>query len=110
VETDTQLVAACEAHMREGSVPPDAFFFAHRGGRGAATGALGKALAGYQPVADTHPYWSEEAPQTMLIDEVEAIWAAIDARDDWAPLHAKIAAIRRMGEAHGLAPQPSGHA
>jgi hypothetical protein len=36
----------------------------------------------------------------MLIDEVEAIWAAIAERDDWAPLHAKLAAIRRMGEAH----------
>jgi hypothetical protein len=35
----------------------------------------------------------------MLIDEVEALWAPIAERDDWAPLHAKIAAIRRMGEA-----------
>ena len=35
----------------------------------------------------------------MHIDEVEAIWAAIDERDDWAPLDAKIAAVRRMGEA-----------
>jgi hypothetical protein len=36
----------------------------------------------------------------MHIDEVEAIWSAIDEKDDWAPLHAKVAAIRRMGEAH----------
>ena len=35
----------------------------------------------------------------MHIEEVEAIWSAIDERDDWAPLHAKIAAVRRMGEA-----------
>ena len=35
----------------------------------------------------------------MLIEEVEAIWAAIAERDDWAPFEAKIAAIRRMGEA-----------
>jgi hypothetical protein len=35
----------------------------------------------------------------MHIEEVEAIWSAIDAADDWAPLYAKIAAIRRMGEA-----------
>ena len=26
--------------------------------------------------------------------------AAIAERDDWAPLEAKVAAIRRMGEAH----------
>jgi hypothetical protein len=36
----------------------------------------------------------------MQIDEVEAIWAAIDERDDWAPLNDKVAAIRLMGEAH----------
>jgi hypothetical protein len=35
----------------------------------------------------------------MLIDEVEAIWSAIDQRDDWGRLEAKVAAIRRMGEA-----------
>ena len=36
----------------------------------------------------------------MHIEEVEAIWAAIDEADDWAALDAKIAAVRRMGEAH----------
>ena len=46
-------------------------------------------------------YWSDPEPCSMHIDEVEAIWAAIDERDDWAPLHAKLAAIRRMGAAHG---------
>jgi hypothetical protein len=35
----------------------------------------------------------------MLIDEVESIWAAIADHDDWAPFEAKIAAIRRMGDA-----------
>ena len=35
----------------------------------------------------------------MHIEEVEAIWSAIDEADDWAPLHAKLAAVRRMGEA-----------
>jgi hypothetical protein len=37
----------------------------------------------------------------MLIDEVEALWSAIDERDDWAPFETKVAAIRRMGEAMG---------
>ena len=45
----------------------------------------------------THPYWSDLQPCSMLIDEVEAIWAAIAERDDWGPFEAKIAAIRRMG-------------
>jgi hypothetical protein len=35
----------------------------------------------------------------MLIEEVEAIWQPIAERDDWAPFHAKVAAIRVMGEA-----------
>ncbi len=110
IEADTQLVAACEAAMTDDHAQPDAFFFGHRGGRGAATGALGAALAAYQPVPDTHAYWADESPQSMLIDEVEAIWTAIAEGDDWAPLNAKVAALRRMGEAHGPAPHPCGHA
>ena len=43
-------------------------------------------------------YWSC-APCAMLIDEVEAIWAAIAEADDWQPLYRKIAAIREMGAA-----------
>ena len=35
----------------------------------------------------------------MHIEEVEAIWAAIDRDDDWRPLNAKVEAVRRMGEA-----------
>ena len=46
----------------------------------------------------------------MHIDEVEALWAPIAADDDWAPLTAKVTALRRMGEALGQAPQPAGHA
>ncbi|WP_022682721.1 protein adenylyltransferase SelO family protein [Sphingobium bisphenolivorans] len=51
-----------------------------------------------------HPYWSDASPCSMHIDEVEAIWSAIDKDDEWAPLHAKVAAIRRMGDALGDAP------
>lgn len=109
VEADTQLVAACETHLRESKVQPDVFFFAHRGGRCATEGALGKVLAAYQPAGAHHKYWADTAPQSLLIDEVEAIWAAIDQRDDWAPLHAKVTALRRMGAGHGPPPAPAGH-
>ena len=61
------------------------------------------------PIADDHAYWSDAAPQAMLIDEVEAIWSAIADRDDWQPLEDKIAAVRRMGEALGEPPPPAGH-
>ena len=77
------------------------------GGRG-AEGELAVALSGFAGEA-AHSYWDEPAPQAMLIDEVEAIWAAIAERDDWAPLHAKLAALERMGEALGAPPRPAGH-
>ena len=35
----------------------------------------------------------------MHIEEVESIWSDIANHDDWRPFEAKIAAIRRMGEA-----------
>jgi hypothetical protein len=37
----------------------------------------------------------------MLIEEVEALWSAIDRDDDWASLYAKIDAVREMGGAYG---------
>ena len=46
-----------------------------------------------------HPAFAGPEPEEMLIDEVEAIWAAIDAGDDWGPFEAKIAAVRATGEA-----------
>ena len=107
-EEDTALVAACEKELREGGWQPDAFFFTHRGGRG-GNDALSAAFERYEPVASDHPYWSGDAPQSMLIEEVEAIWSHIDERDDWEPLHAKVGALRQMGAAHGPPPEPSGH-
>jgi uncharacterized protein YdiU (UPF0061 family) len=109
LERDMALIGASEQAMQETATGPDAFFHAHRGGRG-ASGALAEALAGYAPVADDHPYWSGPAPQSMLIDEVEAIWGAIAERDDWQPLADKVAAVRELGAALGEAPAPAGHA
>lgn len=63
---------------------------------------LGAALA--------HPA-AQRPPETMVIGEVEAIWSAIDAGDDWGPLAAKIARVRETGEmsrALGLLAGPTG--
>ena len=108
-DDDAQLVALCEQDMRAREIGPDAFFFAHRGGRGVGTGELGALLASYTPADASHDYWTDAAPQSLLIDEVEAIWAAIAEHDDWQPLQTKIASLRRMGAAHGAAPAPQGH-
>ncbi len=108
IEPDTALLAACETEMRGVDEPPDAFFFRHRAGR-AAEGDLAQALTDYEPLDAAHPYWAADGPETMLIDEVEAIWAAIDRDDDWQKLADKVAEIRRMGDAHGAPPTPAGH-
>jgi uncharacterized protein YdiU (UPF0061 family) len=47
----------------------------------------------------SHPYWSDLEPCSMHIDEVEAIWSAIAASDDWRPFNDKVTSIRRMAEA-----------
>lgn len=47
-----------------------------------------------------HAYFRREAPCTMLIDEVEDIWAHIAERDDWSPLYAKLAEIDEMRKAY----------
>lgn len=108
LEEDSQLISACEKSMRETGVQPDAFFFNHRGGKH-AEGELAELLSQYDQIEDTHSYWTEDAPQTMVIEEVEEIWSAIDQRDDWQPLNDKVTALRRMGDAHGAPPVPSGH-
>ncbi len=108
LEKDAALINVAERAMREGGIGPDAFFYRHRGGRAAAD-ALGDALEGFEPLDCSHEYWSDGQPETMLIDEVETLWSAIDERDDWTPLEEKISRIRRMGEALGEAPEPRGH-
>lgn len=107
-EDDMALIEAAEQEMRGADIGPDAFFFIHRGGRHAG-GPLADALADNEPAGEDDDYWSGDAPESMLIDEVEAIWSAIDAHDDWQPMHAKVAAIRRMGAALGEPPPPAGH-
>lgn len=108
LERDMALIGAAEQTMRERQIGPDVFFFAHRGGRD-AEGPLAEALEGFRPVAGDHAYWQGDGPQSMLIDEVEAIWAAIAERDDWQPLERKVAAVRAMGHAMGNPPEPAGH-
>ncbi len=46
-----------------------------------------------------HQYWQLDTPCSMHIEEVEAIWDAIDQKDDWQPLTRKVEAIRDMGKA-----------
>ena len=105
LDEDMKLVAAIEEALAKQTVAIDRFFFDWRGGRvrgGGGFEELAALIAEREPVpgALDHPYWSDAAPCSMHIEEVEALWAAIDEADDWSPLRAKIRAVRRMGEAH----------
>ncbi|WP_288418014.1 protein adenylyltransferase SelO family protein [uncultured Novosphingobium sp.] len=103
-EADTALVGAAERHMREHGIGPDDFFLRHRGGRGAAEGEFGEVLRDYSSVAVDDPFWQRDKPPTLVIEEVERIWAAIDQHDDWQPLMDTVADIRRLGAALGAQP------
>lgn len=108
--SDLALIGIIETTLQESGVPIDQFFFDWRGGRRRGPSPmdalyerhfsdLPDLLAAYDGVPTDHSYWSDTEPCSMHIAEVEAIWAAIAERDDWSLLHAKVAAIRRMGEA-----------
>lgn len=71
---------------------------------GAAFAPVRAALAEFaprDPARLEHPYFARREPETMLIDEVEAIWSGIAERDDWSAFAAKLAAIETMAEALG---------
>ncbi len=107
------MVEAAVRGMVETGTPIDRFFHDWRGGKARSPERYAdeswtpfrEAIGGFAASGDaSHTYWADEAPCSMHIEEVEAIWSAIDREDDWQPLYDKVAAIRRMGEAHGDAP------
>lgn len=64
--------------------------------RADAFAPLEAVLQRFVPAADArlnNPYFQRERPETLLIDEVEALWAPIAEDDDWSAFHAKIAGI-----------------
>jgi serine/tyrosine/threonine adenylyltransferase len=117
-DTDAALAGAVFEFLDESKVGYERFFFDLRGGlaresralagvakahyAGARWDALREILELYGPRSDAlPPYFDRDAPCTLLIDEVETIWNAIAARNDWGPFHQKIDQIREMGAALG---------
>jgi uncharacterized protein YdiU (UPF0061 family) len=120
-DTDPALFAAAYEFLHESQIGYERFFFDLYGGlarearalsgeaRAHYTGrrweALRTILELYSPARDALPaYFEGEGPCTLLIDEIEAIWAAIAERDDWGPFNDKIDRIREMGAAQDLKP------
>ncbi|WP_375465449.1 protein adenylyltransferase SelO [uncultured Methylobacterium sp.] len=121
-ETD-RFVAAFWRFLAQSRAPFEQVFFDWYGGlesaKRAEAGPIGALYAGpdFAPVRDAlaalarapdarpdHPYFAARKPCTLLIDEVEALWAPIALSDDWSIFERKLAAIALMAEAYGTAP------
>ena len=55
-----------------------------------------------RPERLAHPMFARSEPEEMLVDEVEALWAAIAERDDWTPFQDKLARLEQARVAWGL--------
>ena len=120
---DQRLVDATLAVLREGgeALHWEPLFFDWFGGFASSARALGgprgKIYQGEafdvfrfalfehgpdRPERLEHPVFARSEPEEMLIDEVEAIWTAIDVDDDWGALQTKIRRVREAGQAWGL--------
>lgn len=116
---DDALLSSVSQFLMESDVGFEDFFFDWFGGSEAAHTAQNGPRADYYKASDTarqatsllsarasrtaqprsHAYFQESAPCTMLIEDVESIWARISEHDDWSALHAKLAHIKTMQEA-----------
>ena len=70
---------------------------------GEAFAVFRTALDGYEPARPdrlSHPYFAG-APCTMLVDEVERMWAPIAEADDWSAFTGKLENIAIMSDAYG---------
>lgn len=112
------IFTAVFSHLRESKCRFDDFFFEWYGGdarlkatsdRGALKPIFDKAFAeGWlHRRPETDAILSElertgfQAP-SMLIEEVETIWAAIEKEDDWSLFHSKVAQLRERGRIYGF--------
>ncbi len=65
--------------------------------------ALGSREALPQP-PEAAAYFEGAGPATLLIEEVEALWAPIAERDDWSLFHATLDRIALARKAHAIRP------
>ena len=94
----------------------DQFFHDWRGGAAGEARALQSPQAAlyaqpqFTPIRDglaarasaevgAHPYWARPIPVSLVIEEVEALWEPIAARDDWSRFEAKLSDIAELKQA-----------
>jgi len=122
-EADLELVNAAFAALASGGdeLRWEPFFFDWFGGEASQARAFGGPRAAIyeneqfrafrsqlascepdRPERLSDPYFAQAEPEEMLIDEVEALWAPIAERDDWAPFNDKLARIEKARLAWAL--------
>lgn len=118
VEDDVAFVDALFAWMTKSKIGWDQFFHDwFCGAASAARAAQSPEAAHYQddafqpiramiearaperPERLAHPLFQRAKPPSLVIDEVERLWAAIAERDDWALFEAKLAEINELKQA-----------
>jgi uncharacterized protein YdiU (UPF0061 family) len=121
-EGDGSLAARLYEALYETKAPYEQFFFDWRGGALSAERAARSPSASYYaseafaplrgmlvsrtPRSDhnlDHPYFARTTPRSMLIDEMEALWAPIAERDDWSDFYRALAEIEQMRQAYSPA-------
>ncbi len=119
LETDARLAKNLIEFLAKTHAPFEQFFFDWRCGSASTERAQKSPAAPFYQRAEftpllaslnehlalpgvtlDHPYFQRTQPCTMLIDEVEHIWAAIAERDDWSGLYEKLTQIDEMREAY----------
>lgn len=120
-ESDGAFVTALFGFLSRTKAPYEQFFFDWRGGGASAERAaaslsaelyasdefrtVANGLEGFEPAKDVnldHPYFARPTPRTMLIDQVEAIWAPIAESDDWNLFLDTLSEIGQMRDAYGI--------
>ena len=122
-DADVDLVNAAFRALAEGGpeLRWEPFFFDWFGGLASEARALGgprAALYGGEAFAEFRAqlapyrtdrpdrlaaaYFAGAEPEELLYDEIEALWAAIAERDDWAPFEAKLARIEAARQGWAL--------
>lgn len=114
-QKNQEFIALTFQFLIETKCPYEAFFFENVGGRfrlnenikGEQFKAMYKNWHSYcqefEALNQRHlniDFFSKSKPTTLLIEEIEAIWEAIDKKDDWSLFENKIKQIREMNLAY----------
>ncbi len=114
---DPGLNDAVWAFLQQSQMPFEQFFFDWYGGlasehratrspsaafyAGPRFAPVREKLATYDSAAaPDHQYFARSEPCTMLVGDVEQLWAPIAEHDDWSAFNAKLDAIQDMREAY----------